>query len=371
MTILAIRTLSLRGTDSKDVARQAKESLGSFQAELILFFASSIYDGSNPAAELTAVFPESKIIGSTSHSEYCNSSYTSGSVSIMAMDKDSVKDAHVQVVENIGENPDIPAAVEAFRNYFGGVDELFDHFDHYVGLVLLESSVKAEEIFMDRLGTSTDLLFVGGSSSSAENHISKVYIGDKGYTGAAVLAVLKTTKGYDVLKTQSASVFSERKLLVTKSDLRKRILYEFDHRPCGEVYAEVLHVPQEEIANYFVSNPLGIVADGEIFVRTFDQIQDGGGITLHCGLAEGSEINVLQIGDIVEDTRKALDKVISRPPAGVVNFNCLYRTFEMLNKNLTQEYTALFGRYPSIGFSTSGEAFLGHINETSTVLVIR
>ena len=43
----------------------------------------------------------------------------------------------------------------------------------------------------------------------------------------------------------------------------------------------------------------------------------------------------------------------------------------MLNKDLTQPYCALFGRYPSIGFSTGGEAFLGHINETSTVLIIK
>ena len=114
----------------------------------------------------------------------------------------------------------------------------------------------------------------------------------------------------------------------------------------------------------------GVVADTEIFVRTFNQIQDGG-ITLHCGLPEGTEINVLKIGNIVDDTKKALDETISYEPAGVINFNCLYRTLEILNENQVEPYCALFGRYPSIGFSTNGEAFLGHINETSTILVIK
>ena len=41
-----------------------------------------------------------------------------------------------------------------------------------------------------------------------------------------------------------------------------------------------------------------------------------------------------------------------------------------MNQNLVQTYCDLFGRYTSIGFSTSGEAYLGHINETSTVLII-
>lgn len=367
---MAIQTLSIKGTDSNDIVRQAKDALGDFQVKLLLFFASSYYDESSPAQAFSAAFPDSRIIGSTSHSEYCNSDYTNQSVSIMAIDADSVEDLCIEVVENIDKQPDLHELLKQMEGHFGGGEEIFNHFDRYVGIVLFESSAKAEELFMDSLGTSTDILFVGGSSSAAENNRSRVYADGKSYERSAVLAILKTVNGYDVLKTQSACVMSDRTLLVTKSDLRERILYEFDHRPCGEVYAEVLGVPVNEIQNYFVSNPLGIVSDGEIFVRTFDQIH-GNGITLHCGLAEGSEIHVLKIGDIVNDTRQALDHTITYKPAGVINFNCLYRTFEMLNKDLTEPYCALFGRYPSIGFSTGGEAFLGHINETSTVLVIK
>lgn len=365
---MAIKTLSIKGTDSRDMARQAREALADFQPKLLLFFASSIYE--NPEAALHEVFPGVEIIGSSSHSEYCNDGYTSGSVSMMAMDAGSVEAVCVRVVENIGAEPDLRNVLDGMHSHFGGVDEILTNFERYVGIVLFESSAKAEEVFMDRLGTATDLFFVGGSSSAADGGQSLVYANGRSYTGAAVLAVLKTVNGYDVLKTQSAHIFSERKLTVTKSDLRSRILYEFDHCPCGEVYAEVLGVGQNEIQNYFVCNPLGVVAGDEIFVRTFNEIQDDG-ITLHCGLPEGTEINVLKIGNIVDDTRKALDEAILCQPAGVINFNCLYRTLEILKENQVEPYCALFGRYPSIGFSTNGEAFLGHINETSTILVIK
>ena len=365
---MAIKTLSIKGTDSRDVARQAREALAEFQPKLLLFFASSTYE--SPEAALKEAFPNTEIIGSSSHSEYCNDSYTSGSVSVMAMDAGSVEDVSVRVVENIGAEPDLREVLDGMHGYFGGVEEILANYERYVGVVLFESSAKAEEIFMDRLGTVTDLLFVGGSSSTADAGQSLVYANGQSYSGAAVLAILKTVNGYDVLKTQSAHIFSERKLEVTKSDLRNRILYEFDHRPCGEVYAEVLGIGQDEIQNYFVCNPLGVVAGEEIFVRTFNQIQDGG-ITLHCGLPEGTEINVLKIGNIVDDTKKALDEAIRTPPAGVINFNCLYRTLEILNEDQVEPYCALFGRYPSIGFSTNGEAYLGHINETSTILVIK
>jgi len=365
---LAVKTLSIKGADSRDMARQAHDALAGFQPKLLLFFASSIYE--HPETALKEVFPDSEIIGSSSHSEYCNASFTSGSVSIMALDSDSIEDVCIQVVENIDIEPELRETLDGMHNYYGGVDEVLENYDRYVGVVLFESSAKVEEIFMDRLGTVTDLLFVGGSSSAADRGESLVYANNQCYSGAAVLAILKTVNGYDVLKTQSAHILSERKLLVTKSDLRNRILYEFDHRPCGEVYAEVLGVPQDEIQDYFVCNPLGVVADSEIFVRTFNQIQ-GDGITLHCGLPEGTEVNVLKIGNIVEDTKKALDAAIPYQPAGVINFNCLYRTLEILHENQVEPYCALFGRYPSIGFSTNGEAFFGHINETSTVLVIK
>lgn len=365
---MAVKALSLKGSDSKDVAMQAQQELAGFEAKLVLFFASSGYEA--PGAALQEAFPNSGVIGSSAHSEYCCGAYTNGSVSLMAFDAQSVSDVCVRVVENIAGEPDLHETLREMQDYYGGEDAIVADFAHYVGIVLFESSAKAEEVFMDRLGTVTDVLFVGGSSSTADTGASLVYAGGQSYSGAAVLAMLKTVNGYDVIKTQSAHILSERKLLVTKSDLRNRVLYEFDHRPCGEVYAEVLGVPADQIENYFVSNPLGVVAGDEIFVRTFNQIQDGG-ITLHCGLPEGTEINVLKIGNIVDDTKKALDDVITYPPAGVVNFNCLYRTLEILNEKQVEPYCALFGRYPSIGFSTGGEAYLGHINETSTILVIK
>ena len=365
---MAVKTVLIKGTNSQYMAREAREALAGFQPKLLLFFASSVYE--HPEAALKEAFPNSEVIGSTSHSEYCNATFTSGAVSIMAADQESVEDVCVRVVENISTEPDLKAVLEDMHNYYGGVDQVINDYESYVGLVIFESSAKSEEIFMDRLGTVTDLLFVGGSSSAADSGQSLVYANGQSYSGAAVLAILKTVNGYDVFKTQSAHILSERKLLVTKSDMRNRILYEFDGRPCGEVYAEVLGVPQDEIQNYFVSNPLGVVADGEIFVRTFNQIQDGG-ITLHCGLPEGTEINVLKIGNIVDDTKKALDQAITYQPAGLINFNCLYRTLEIQNENQVEPYCALFGQYPSIGFSTNGEAFFGHINETSTVLVIK
>jgi len=365
---LAIKSISIKASDSTEAVSEFKKQLGNFSPTFILFFASSIYDASNPAKVLRDSFPNCNIIGSTSHSEYYNNEFNTSSISFMAMDKGSIEDVCVKVVENINDNADYATPINDTHNYFGGYDNILNNFDKYTGIVIFEGSAKAEEYGMDKIGNSTDILYVGGTSSETEG-TSRIYANGQSYENAAVLAALKTVNGYKVLKTQSAEIFSDKGLTVTKSDVKNRIMYELNNRPVAEVYADVLGVDESEISNYFVSNPLGVLADDEIFIRTFDKVLDNG-ISLHCGIPEGTEIHVLKIGDIIKDTKKALDDTITEKPAGVINFNCLYRTLEITNKNLIKPYCDLFGRYTSIGFSTYGEAFLGHINETSTILII-
>ena len=316
---MAIKAVSVKANDSIEAVSEFKKQIGDFSPVFIIFFASSIYDKSSPAKVLQENFPECKIIGSTSHSEYFNNEFKNSSISFMAMDKDSIEDVFISVVENIDKDADYTPSINQTNDYFGGYDNILDNFDKYIGIVLFEGSAKAEEYGMEKIGDKTDVLYIGGTSSETEG-TSRVYANGKSYENSAVLATLKTVKGYKVLKTQSAEVFSDKALTVTKSDVKNRIMYELDNRPVAEVYAEILGVDKEKISDYFVSNPLGVLANDEIFIRTFDQIK-GEGITLHCGIPEGTEIHILKIGDIIKDTKQALDNTITDTQAGVINLN--------------------------------------------------
>ncbi len=57
--------------------------------------------------------------------------------------------------------------------------------------------------------------------------------------------------------------------------------------------------------------------------------------------------------------------------SAIINFHCILRTLELEQKNLTEEYGRIFSGIPTIGFSTYGEEFIGHINQTSTMLVFQ
>jgi hypothetical protein len=119
-------------------------------------------------------------------------------------------------------------------------------------------------------------------------------------------------------------------------------------------------------------NPVGLVFEGEPFVRSPQQFK-GESMLFYCGVKEGIELNLLESTDIINDTKKALEMARSELGgiSGIINFNCTLRTQELRQKGLTTEYGELFADTPTIGFSTYGEQYIGHMNQTATMLVFR
>ncbi len=368
---MAIKTFSVKADNSNLAVDLAAKELNNFSPCMILFFAGSIYSQTKPMKCFKNKFPKAEIFGSTSHSEYCNDKFDEDSISIMAFDKDSISDLYYKVIEDVENTEEIGKAIEQLHSHFGGKETILNKFDKFAGIVLFDAYSKVEEITMDKIGDKSDIIFVGGTCSNSDKGEAKLYVNDNEYEKATVLILMETVKGYDIIKTQSADIISDRKYKISKCDFKNRIIYEIDNKKADDVYAEAIGVEKDKLADYFASNPMGVVAEDEIFIRTASERNEDGSLSMFCTAPEGAEINFLQMGNIVKDTSKALDSVITYTPAGVINFNCLYRTFEMQNKNVVNQYTKLFGKYNSIGLSTFGEAYIGHMNETSTILVIK
>jgi len=115
-----------------------------------------------------------------------------------------------------------------------------------------------------------------------------------------------------------------------------------------------------------MNSPLGLMAGDEPFVRS-PQRFDGEKLHFYCGVREGVELSVLKGTDIVADTGAELAKHTFR---SLVVFNCILRTLDLKAQGKTEVYGKLFTG-PTIGFSTYGEAYIGHINQTATILALR
>lgn len=121
-----------------------------------------------------------------------------------------------------------------------------------------------------------------------------------------------------------------------------------------------------------MTHPVGLMFEDEPYVRSPQQVQDKS-MVFYCNIKEGMELEILESTNIVEDTKKAVEdkKKELGNISGIINFHCILRTLELEQKNMTELYGKIFTDIPTIGFSTYGEEYIGHINQASTMLVFK
>ena len=352
-----------------DAVTELQNELGR-DARVVLFFASAGYDAAALSRQMQDAFPDACVAGCSAAGEIAQGKMLTGSVAAMVLDDATVEDAAVVAVENLGAEIDIRGAFRELENHFQAGAADWD-IGKYVGLVLIDGLSGAEERLMEKLGDSTDVFFVGGSAGDDMKFVAThVCAGGKACSNSAVLVLLRLRRGFTIVKTQSFRRFG-RSLTATGVDEARRTVIEFNHQPALDAYAEALGVRPEEAAGHFFQHPLGLMVEGEPFVRS-PQKAEGGSIVFYCQIKQGMELEVLEATDIVADTRQAIEEQAALGPiAGLIDFQCILRTLQLRQENRCDQYGAIFDGIPNAGFSTYGEAYLGHLNQTSTMLLFR
>lgn len=354
--------------DVEDAVADIRKQLGQDEPVLVIFFASPAYEPNRIAAAMAQAFPSAVTFGSTTAGEIVSGRMLANSVVAMAFGSTAIKSVKVEVVQNL----DTPGyeAFAAFEDYFGTPMAEMDP-ARYAGILLVDGLSKKEELIVDRIGDLTNVNFVGGSAGDDLRFVAThVYANGNSYTHAAVVALLEPAVPFSFLKTQSFTSLPNS-LTVTRANEAEREVVEFSHKPAAVAYAEALGVPVDEAAAHFLSNPVGLLFEEEPYVRSPQRIKDGSMI-FYCAVKEGMELSLLQSTDIIADTRQALDSAKTEfgEPSAIINFNCILRTLELRQKGLTEQYGNLFAGTPTVGFSTYGEQFIGHLNQTATMFLL-
>ncbi len=342
--------------------------IGDGDNRLLVYFASSQYEPVTLAREMAAAFPGVTLFGCTTAGEIVTGHMLDKSIVAMALGSELVSKVNIVVAEGISSNGR-SAIIAAIRSLEGAVGSKLIDLDSekFAGLVLCDGLTGAEEAVMDEIGNAGNLTFVGGSAGDdLQFKKTHIFVNERAYSDVAVLALLEMAAPFHAVKTQSFRGLA-KVLVATKVDQLKREVLEFDGKPAAEAYADALGVSVSELPGKFMRHPLGLVAEGEPFVRS-PQAVDGTKVRFYCQILEGMEMQVLESTDIVVDTRKAISNLGAA--SALLNFHCILRTLELKDKGQCPAYAGLFNSVPTVGFSTYGEAYIGHINQTSTILVI-
>jgi len=353
------------------VVRDLTTQFGDFHSSIVIYFASSSFDSSTLNQSMQAAFEDAEVFGCSTSGEIVSGHMLKNSVVAMGLNGDLIDDVKVAVVENIDQGPDVTAAFASFEAHTGQKMEDLD-FTKYVGLILIDGLRGAEESIMDQIGDLTNITFIGGSAGDdLKFEQTHVYANGRAHTNAAVLALLKVKNGFDIIKTQSFKVL-DRNLKVTKADEAKREVLEFNDKPAAVAYAEAVGDTVENADSHFMHNPVGLMVGDEPYVRSPQQV-NGQNMVFYCNVLEGMDLSLLESSDIIKDTTAAVEskKEELGKVEGLINFHCILRTLELESKGQTEAYGKIFSDIPTIGFSTYGEEYIGHINQTSTMLVFR
>lgn len=368
-----MKTAKTNAPFSQAAVAELRAQLGSEPLSLIVYFHSARYDAQALARAMQDEFKDAQTIGCSTAGELVSGAMLDGSVVAMGFPKSLVPQAFVGLVDQLSADPKTAAEV-VLADVFGQAGSTPATIDitRYAGLVLIDGLSGAEENFVSRIGELTDLSVVGGSAGD-DLAFKQTFVAVNGVakSNAAAFAILEVPAGFSIIKTQSFDC-TGKVLTATKVNAGTREVLEFNGCPAvAEYCAAVGAATPEAGAEKFMSNPVGLVdANGNPYVRSPMQFHESA-MKFYCGVNEGADLVLLASKDIVEDTRKDLDAALSaQPVAAVLNFHCILRTLELKAREQTEAYGKLFADVPMVGFSTYGEVYIGHINQTSTMLAL-
>ncbi|MDP4182552.1 MAG: FIST N-terminal domain-containing protein [Bacillota bacterium] len=366
-----VKSVITKKQNINEAVNEIKDSIGDLKAKAILYFASSNYDHEKLSCALGEAFKNTTVFGCSTAGEIGCGQVMKNSIVAMAFDSNVIEDIKVEVVEDVRQEKDLKRAFKSFEDYFKTPMSELD-FEKYVGIILIDGLCSYEEEIMDKIGNMTNIVFIGGSAGD-DLKFKKTLVSANGktYSNAAVLAVIKPTNGFDIIKTQSFKVL-DKKLVANKVIPEKREVLEFNNKKAKIAYADALGIDSDKVAEYFMSNPVGLVCDEEIYVRSPQQVKDDK-MVFYCNISEGMEVSLLESTDIIKDTKRAVEDKVKQLGniKALINFHCILRTLEIEQKNQSEEYGRIFSDIPTIGFSSYGEQYVGHINQTSTILVLK
>ncbi|MEJ2199565.1 MAG: FIST N-terminal domain-containing protein [Desulfuromonadaceae bacterium] len=348
---------------------EIRTQLSPVDPALIIFFASTKHAPAVVSRQMQSAFPKAQVFGCSTAGEITRGQMLTDSIVAMGFSAEAVGDCKIEIIQNPSQRSEIEKAGQNFEAHFGEPMAIMNP-DQYVGILLIDGLIGAEEGFMENLGDLTDVHIIGGSAGDDLKFSgTHVYAEGKSHTGAAVLALLKPGVKFSFIKTQSFKLL-EKTLSVTQANEGSREVLQFNDKPAAQAYAEAVGVSVDELSKRFMKNPIGLVIEGDPYVRSPQQVK-GDSMLFYCGVKEGMKLSLLESGDIINDTRAAIAQAEKQlgSISAVVDFDCILRTLDLRQQNLAGDYGKLFEKFPTVGFSTYGEQYIGHINQTATMLV--
>ncbi|MEM7425475.1 MAG: FIST N-terminal domain-containing protein [Pseudomonadota bacterium] len=215
-----------------------------------------------------------------------------------------------------------------------------------------------------------DIPLLGGSAGDNMNFSDTcVILNGKIGTNCAVLLLVRSKVPFRIFKTDNF-VPTENKLVVTRSDPERRIVYEFNAAPAAEEYARIIGMDAGSLSPLsFASHPLVVRVGGQYYCRSIQKMNQDGSLSFFCAIDDGIVLTVAEPEGMAQTTSAVFDTVRSELGSidMILGFDCVLRRIDAENRQVKHKISEIYRDNNVVGFNTYGEQHISmHLNQTFT-----
>ncbi|QQD17883.1 FIST C-terminal domain-containing protein [Spongiibacter nanhainus] len=365
-------------SESQDAAVAATElfdGLSGVEPACVIFFCCVDYNREELGRALATLFGDIPVLGCTTAGEISPFGMRSGSIAGFALSRD-----HFVVETTLLPNLASFSERGAFDTIKQSLERLEDKALAPVGensfaLSLLDGLSVQEELVLSALNDALPGIPLVGGSAGDNLHFrdTHIYYDKQFFSNAAAIILVNTRRPFTVIHGHHLTP-GEEKLVVTKADAAKRIVYEFNAEPAALEYCRIMGISLDELSTRnFAMHPLSVQVGDNTFVRSVQQVNDDLSLTFFCAIDTGIVLTKMKNGRLIEEFDQRMRRVVAEvgDPDIVIGYDCIHRRIEVEDTDSSEALEALYRRYKIVGFNTYGEhCDAMHVNHTFTGVAI-
>lgn len=374
MNDLRILTAQSNSKNASEAIKEIAEKLSHTKECTTILFVSSHYDIEELSIAISSYF-QGNVVGCTTSGELSSFGYPEHSISAVSFNSPrlSSKSYFIEDLNNFKTEDAENIANDLFLNLKGQQKHRPD--SKAFGLLLIDGLSIREEIISSTLQAVLDRVPFFGGSAGDDLKFEQTFVLYQGkfHKNAAIFQAFITDHPFEIFKTQHFIPLEDSKLVITKADVAKRIVYEINGLPAREEYARLIGKSASDLnPTVFSNHPIMIKIGGEYYVRSIQTANEDTSLTFYCAIDEGLVLTVAKGEEMIESLDCYLKQVKEKvSPKLILACECILRRLEIIDKDLVQKASALMEKYGVIGFHTYGEQINGlHVNQTLTGLAI-
>ncbi len=356
------------GAADDDALQRLAGDLGSGPFALVVLFISPDADLEMIAARSQTAFPSATVIGCTTAGEITTAGYDHGTIVAIGFPQEYFS-AETLLISNLGQI-EPRTLTDAFLRARQQLAREHAHQSEEFSILLVDGlSVKEDELAAALAAGAGAMPLIGGSAGDGTRFQQTFILHDGALMqNAAVLAVLRTSCAVRPINLDHLTP-TERRMVVTEADPRKRTVSRINAEPAAREYARLLGKDPVNLDTFtFAAHPLAVRMGRRHHVRAIQRILPSGDLVFFSAIDKGVVLTITEPRDLVTHLDQALSNLRApAEPVAILAFECILRRIEAQEKQMTRKISGLMRQHGVAGFSTYGEQFGPmHVNHTLT-----